>query len=465
MNQEQLDILNEIRVKMFYDPRKTLSEQSVVGAPDGGVIGTRELTKKPTEPENPIEKAFENVEIFPIPGHTTYMIPKINDPNGGLAYYYFPIETSKIQKFTFPVCEDFKNGEEFCKRYSINQPQLAKVLPVGSIREFRIGDDYYVARIGYNLTKNQLVFAGYKNQDGDLYISPDPEDFKSEWEKFLDDFGTLFQVIGSILVVIIIEYFSVGLATPLAYRIAIEIFAELLVNIPVALYDFKKGNTASGGLSLLFSLLPLMNNFLKIKGLTKEIAENIAEKLAQSEIKNVEQLGKFYETLTDPEKYVFSQVMKFDPKVLTSVIGKELKNILQDAIQNNTVILEKLLLKDQNWWKSIGLQLSAALPVAIAKEIFTKDFTEQEIQRMVEFFTDLEKQIGFDKTRAILRESLKNPNYGKQAFEQIIKSTPEEREKITLQMISDIETIIPRRDTGTSSGNKIIQASDTTKTQ
>jgi hypothetical protein len=142
-----------------------------------------------------------------------------------------------------------------------------------------------------------------------------------------------------------------------------------------------------------------------------------------------------------------------------------LKNILQDAIQNNNIILKKLLLKDQNWWKSIGLQLSAALPVAIAKELFTKDFTEQEIQRMVEFFTDLEKQIGFDKTRAILRESLKNPDYGKQAFEQIFQTTPEEREKLTLQMISDLEKIVSRKDTGTSSEDKIIQPSDTIQTK
>ena len=62
MNQAQLDILNEIRVKMFYDPRKTLSEQSVAGAPGGGVIGTSEPAKKSVEPENPIEKAFENVK-------------------------------------------------------------------------------------------------------------------------------------------------------------------------------------------------------------------------------------------------------------------------------------------------------------------------------------------------------------------------------------------------------------------
>jgi hypothetical protein len=465
MNQAQLDILNEIKVKMFYDPRKTLSEQSVVGAPDGGVIGTREASKKPVEPENPIEKAFENVEIFPIPGYTTYMIPKINDANGGIAYYYFPLETTKIQKFTFPVCEDFKNGEEWCKRYSVKQPQLAKLLPTGSIREFRIGDDYYTATIGYNLTKNQLIFAGFKNQDGDAYISPDPDDYKSEWEKFLDDYGTLFQVIGSILVASIIEFFSVGLGTPLAYRIAIEIFAELLVNIPVALYDFKKGNTAAGGLSLLFSLLPLMNNFLKVKGLTKEIAENISKRLAEIEIKNVEELGKFYETLTDPEKYVFSQVMKLDSNIVTNVISKELKNILQDAIQNNKVVLEKLLLKDQNWWKSIGLQISVALPIAIAKELFTKDFTVQEKQRMVEFFTDLEKQIGFDKTRLILKETLENPNYGKQIFERILTSTPKQKAKLTSIMVSDLERIVPRRDTNVFTREKIIQPSDTIQTQ
>jgi hypothetical protein len=441
MNQAQLDILNEIKVKMFYDPRKTLSEQSVVGAPDGGVIGTREAPKKPVEPENPIEKAFENVEIFPIPGYTTYIIPKINDANGGIAYYYFPLETTEIQKFTFPVCEDFKNGEEFCKRYSVKQPQLAKLLPAGSIRDFRIGDDYYVATIGYNLTKNQLIFAGFKNQDGDAYISPNPEDFKSEWQKFLDEYGTIYQIVGSILVVLVAEFFSAGLATPVAWRIALEILGELVVNIPVALYDYRKGNTISGNLSLLFALLPFMD-IKGLQGVSKELAENISKKLAQREIKNVEDLGNFYEALPDPEKYVFYQVMKQDPSVFKKQYKEGISKLFSQAVSDKKIV-QKLLLKDQTWWKNLGIQGSVVFFIMVAKEVLAREFTELEIERMTKFYLDLKKQLDDDKKRLLDEKIREDKQF---AFEFVTGALLPEGEEKDLFMEEMIESLDPQNE-------------------
>jgi hypothetical protein len=441
MNQTQLDILNEIKVKMFYDPRKTLSEQSVVGAPDGGVIGTREPSKKPVEPENPIEKAFENVEIFPIPGYTTYIIPKINDANGGIAYYYFPLETTEIQKFTFPVCEDFKNGEEFCKRYSVKQPQLAKLLPAGSIRDFRIGDDYYVATIGYNLTKNQLIFAGFKNQDGDAYISPNPEDFKSEWQKFLDEYGTIYQIVGSILVVLVAEFFSAGLATPVAWRIALEILGELVVNIPVALYDYRKGNTISGNLSLLFALLPFMD-IKGLQGVSKELAENISKKLAQREIKNVDDLGNFYEALPDPEKYVFYQVMKQDPSVFKKQYKEGISKLFSQAVSDKKIV-QKLLLKDQTWWKNLGIQGSVVFFIMVAKEVIAREFTELEIERMAKFYLDLKKQLDDDKKRLLDEKIREDKQF---ATKLVTGALLPEGEKKDLFMEEMIESLDPQNE-------------------
>ena len=46
MTKEQLDIINEIRLKMFYDPKKTLSEQSTVGAPNRGMVTPSEISQQ-----------------------------------------------------------------------------------------------------------------------------------------------------------------------------------------------------------------------------------------------------------------------------------------------------------------------------------------------------------------------------------------------------------------------------------
>jgi hypothetical protein len=441
MNQAQLDILNEIRVKMFYDPRKTLSEQSVAGAPDGGVIGTREPSKKPIEPENPIEKAFENVEIFPIPGYTTYMIPKINDANGGIAYYYFPLETTKIQKFTFPVCEDLKN-KEFCKRYSITQPQLSKILPSGSIREFRIENDYYTASIAFDTSNGELTFRGYKNQDDDYYKSPNPEDFKTEFQKFLDNYGTIYQIVGSILVILVAEFVTGGMATPVAWRLALEILGELVVNIPVALYDYKKGNTISGNLSLLFAFLPFLD-IRGVKGVTKEIAESISQKLIGKEIKNADDLGKFYESLSEEEQYVFYQVMKQNPDFFKQQYKEGLTKLFNQAV-NNKQIIQKLLLKDQTWWKNLGIQGGVAFFIMVAKELTTKEFSQEEIERMTKFYLDISKQLKTDEERAKFNQLLvQDKDFAEKAVETSLMPEGEEKDAYIQEMINTSQGIYP----------------------
>lgn len=55
MNQKQQEILNEIRVKMFYDPRKTLSEQET--------RFTRDLDKAFSTPEG-AKEYFKNIEPY-----------------------------------------------------------------------------------------------------------------------------------------------------------------------------------------------------------------------------------------------------------------------------------------------------------------------------------------------------------------------------------------------------------------
>ena len=439
MNQKQLELLNEIKVKMFYDPKKTLSEQTV---PLTGALDLSPL-QKDEKKEHPLGKEFENVEIFPIPGHTTYVIPKIDDPKGGVSYYYFPLETSKIQKFTFPVCEDFgKKGVEFCKRYSITQPQLSKILPSGSIREFRIENDYYTASIGFDTSNGELTFRGYKNQDGDYYKSPNPEDFKTEFQKFLDNYGTMYQIVGSILVILVAEFVTGGMATPVAWRLALEILGGLVVNIPVALYDYKKGNTVSGNLSLLFAFLPFLD-IRGVKGVTKEITESISQKLIGKEIKNADDLGKFYESLSKDEQYVFYQVMKQRPDFFKQQYKEGLTKLFNQAV-NNKQIIQKLLLKDQTWWKNLGIQGGVAFFIMVAKELTTKEFSQEEIERMTKFYLDISKQLKTDEERIKFNQLLvQDEDFAEKAVLTSLMPDGEEKDKYIQEMINTSQGIYP----------------------
>jgi hypothetical protein len=404
MNEKQLELLNEIKVKMFYDPRKTLSEQSVVGAPDAGVTNS---SKPSVDIEKSLGKEWEDTEIYPIPGYKPFVIPKINNPEGGYGYMYLPEESEDtISYIRFVSCEDFQKGE-FCNRYSINTENLQKIYPPGAIKSFEISTKKYIATIGWDPQRG-LVFLGYRVRGtSDYYVSPNPEDFKTDWEKWFDKYGTVFQIVGSVVALAAISYFTGGMALPVAYRLGLEILVEAAINIPVALYEYKKGNEASGNLSLMFSLLPLIQ-LPPLKGISKETLESISQKLSQTTIESGSDVAKFYdEALTETEKYAFSRVMKQDPYYLKKMLDKEVYNLikLKSADKN---FLKKILFKNQNWWKELGLQFPAAIALVLSKNVFGEDVSEVEKQKLERFLISFLEKHGQEYLEKGVEEIIDN---------------------------------------------------------
>lgn len=401
MNEKQLELLNEIKVKMFYDPRKTLSEQSVVGAPDAGVTNS---SKPSVDVEKSLGKEWEDTEIYPIPGYKPFVIPKINNPEGGYGYMYLPEESENtISYIRFVTCEDFQKGEEFCNRHSINTENLQKIYPSGAIESFEISTKKYIATIGWDPQRG-LVFLGYRVRGtSDYYVSPNPEDFKTDWEKWFDKYGTAFQIVGSVVALAAISYFTGGMALPVAYRLGLEILVEAAINIPVALYEYKKGNEASGNLSLMFTLLPLIQ-LPALKGISKETLESISQKLSQATIESGSDVANFYdEVLTETEKYAFSRVMKQDPYYLKKILDKEVYNLIKLKSTDKN-FLKKILFKDQNWWKELGLQFPAAIALVLSKNLFGEDASEVEKQKLESFLISFLQKHGQESLEKVTEE-------------------------------------------------------------
>lgn len=415
MNEKQLELLNEIKVKMFYDPKKTLSEQTVplTGPLDLSPLQNDEKT------EHPLGKEWEDTEIYPIPGYKPFVIPKINNPEGGYGYMYLPEESEDtISYIRFVTCEDFQKGE-FCNRYSINTENLQKIYPPGAIKSFEISTKKYVATIGWD-PQQGLVFLGYRVRGtSDYYVSPNPEDFKTDWEKWFDKYGTAFQIVGSVVALAAISYFTGGMALPVAYRLGLEILVEAAINIPVALYEYKKGNEASGNLSLMFTLLPLIQ-LPPLKGISKETLESISQKLSERTIKSGTDVAKFYdEALTETEKYAFSRVMKQDPYYLKKMLDKEVYNLirLKSADRN---FLKKILFKDQNWWKELGLQFPSAIALVLSKNVFGEDTTEVEKQKLEKFLFSFLQEHGQESLEKVTEEIIDNEELALELGEALV---------------------------------------------
>jgi hypothetical protein len=452
MNQAQLDILNEIRVKMFYDPRKTLSEQSVIGAPDGGVIGTREPSKK-TQTADDYEKWFAqelkdvDFEAYPIPGYKPYLVPKINNPNGGFGYMYFPEKGFENVEKNLNTSYSQFGLEEWADYFKLSEDLLKKILPNGTIKSFTIKDEKgktdYFTRLQLhtkNIENNQkefvkLIFAGYISADNVQYKGENPDDYKNVWEKFLDEWETSFQIMASIIIGAVVTYFTGGMALPFAARFGLILLSELAVNVPVALYDWKKGDNASAWINILFSLLP----FIKVGGtVSKEIAESIAKQASTKTIENAAQLKEFFEGLTKDEQYYLSRILKQNPEDIKSQLSPVIQNLFENASKDKN-FLKKILLKDQTWWKDMGAQGLSAFALVWIKGVFGREATEEEMKRMIDFLTIVPKE----EYEEIVNSTLENDTTAKKVGEMIFD---EKYDEVSSQMIDSITNYVSNKD-------------------
>jgi hypothetical protein len=414
MNSKQLELLNEIKVKMFYDPSKTLSEQTIPGA---GPVDAQSFYKK--EPISKVNQDFEQFKIYPIEGYKAYLTPAINDPQGGVNYIYLPYDSeNSIEKYSSDITWDtFKDGKKIAQNFGLDNKNLQKVLTPGTVRKFKIKGEPYAGVLNYD-DSTGLTFKGYRNKAGQYYKTPNPEDFKSEFEKFMDKWGVTFQIVGSIVVSALIEKFTFGLGTPLALRILAQIGTELAFNIPFAVYEIQKGDDMETalGLAVVFSLLPLVEFsplIRGIKGASKEVLASIAKKAtdAGNDVK------KFGDSLSETEKYVFSQVMKQDPEKFKEAFEAGLKDLFTKAIQDKT-ILKKIALIDQKWWKSAGLQLSGAILILLGVSIFgPESFSDAEKTRMMNFMKDVEAKLTPEQTQKLTLELINNPELAEPLIE------------------------------------------------
>jgi hypothetical protein len=422
-----LELINRVKLLMKYDMSKTLHEnileQSVIGAPNQGsaTVQTSSPGKSSEEPKE------VNKEVWPIPGYRTYYTPTSNSVSGGRSYQYFPLDIeSTIKLWEFATPEDFpellklEKGDFWWKK--ITAQHLNKILPAGTVRNFSInGIQYLTSLTATDDSKGYWVFKGYLGSNGQYYQSPDPEEYKNEWDKFVEKYGTITQVVLSVLAAIVIEVLTAGTGTALAVKLLYEVMVELAINIPIALHELKKGDNFGAGLSIIFSFLPFLNTrLLGLGKISKNVSEEMAKKLASANITDGAGLARFYDNLeTDDEKYLLSMVLKQSPEVIEKSFKDFLENIFKDP-KFDKKILRKIAFKDRLWWKDAGMQVTAALSLIALKLKYGNSFSQQEYKRMNDFVVSVFKEMGEDEgqkfTAEVLQDTVKTESFVKIAM-------------------------------------------------
>jgi hypothetical protein len=349
---------------------------------------------------------------------------------------YFPLGIKdSITLWNFTTPNDFPELKNRVKYGFETAVHFQKILPFGTVRNFNINGQQYFTRLS---RPNKIwVFNGYYSGEKS-YVSPNPENYKSEWDKFLEKYKDVFQIIASVLAAILIEVITAGTGTAFAVKLIWEVAAELLINIPVSIFERKMGDDVAANLSLIFSFLPFLDaKFLRIGGVSKEISQKISKELLDSGITDSTKLAQFYDNLgTDSEKYLFSRVLQQRPEDIEKAFAGLFKQVFSDP-ETNKKIFTKLAFKDKTWWKTVGLQVSTAMTLCLMKSIFSTNYSEEQYNRMNDFMVSFFEKVGDEKGQKIIQKTLQIPKSQDLLIKMVMSDTSntKEVEKLTIEYV------------------------------
>lgn len=277
--------------------------------------------------------------------------PKYGGSESGLidGYCVYPVtqpETSKIVGMHIPAGStiEWRNENNIIKLLERVKTEykdedfknyITDVLPPGTVASFTSKGNIYKTRLRKkDFPGSKWRFIGYFTKDGIQYIQPEWESKRTDYERFVDDWGVAVQFSVAIAAGMLIPVAGLGFTTSVLLELAIE----LVVGLPVAVREFQTNKTTSGIFSVVFSFLPLIKFSKTIKGFNALTSESLSRKFAESGLKqtsSVDEYIEFWGKLSDEEKNLLSAFLKNDESA--ELIGKEISNQIKDELKEEII--------------------------------------------------------------------------------------------------------------------------------
>jgi hypothetical protein len=431
MNNHQ-EILRDILLKMNYDSSKTLYENISLleqGSSDINIdrLNKQQLSQAPETIKQQLQPGEVDVEhiYMRVPGHIAMSSP-------GNTYIWIPKE-SKYRLFTGSK-DDFKYMDWSQIKKVPTYEQLISLLKPGTLKSFitPTGERYfYVPKIHPEF--GDLKPAGYKNANGEWYVSPKVEDIRTSWQKFLDDYGLPFQLVGSLLIAVLGTIATEGLGAPASWAMFFEIVGELGLNIPMAVREAQKGENISSTMSVLFAMLPMIKYGVGLGKISDQTAQILADKLAKANIQTEKELLEFIKSLPESEKLAMNMVLKQDPKNLKKISEQMVNQETLKFLQNNRKnILGKLPLTSREWAKSLGVDILTVGPLMAYKFWKGENLKPEEARKLNGFILSFPKQSQQEVVEALISDP--------KLVEQAINNTEETKKYIETKLTPKFDT-------------------------
>ena len=366
-------LVNRVKLLMGYDMSKTLNEntQHIFEQPDSRfetpahreimARGEQQILARRAEEES---KKYPNWCRYP---DKALGIPKnpegaegedaiLVDPKSGKRFCYYPSPSNQKmgEISSIPIPEDspiafwdVEGISDTVNKFSKDYPKddkkllisnLSKVLPIGTVRQFVVGEENY---LGYlSRTEGDVLwrFGYYRNSKTKApYTPPEWVDERSDYQRFVDEYGFAIQITAAVATAI------AGLLTGgAAWVLYAEIVIEGGLGLAVGLRELEKGENVSAALSFITGALPMLKLSKMFRGIPNEVFAELSEKLSKAGLtksSNVEDYVKFYNGLSESEQLVMSKLLTQD-EVTRNLLLKELKTAVSDDLPK--IIIKEL---------------------------------------------------------------------------------------------------------------------------
>jgi hypothetical protein len=232
--------------------------------------------------------------------------------------------------------------------------RIEQLFPKGSIIKFKINEGSYEFNTYVNIDPitSDLMFNWYYDQSGNQYEQPESVDTRTDYQKFIDEWGMWIQM----ATLVVASIFVPALAP--VWALYIELGLELGTGLLLAQRDFEKGDNVMGMINILTGGISALKFAPIFRGIDPEVAKRLGVRMSKAGI-NKNTTAKEYEKFvrilmkTDPEaSKVLNKMAHFDDYTRNLIQNELPKRIEKEAIDGikNYILKNPQKLGDVKFW-------------------------------------------------------------------------------------------------------------------
>jgi hypothetical protein len=430
-------LVNRVKLLMKYDMSKTLNENSqyIFEQPDSRfenpqtkeilARGKQQILQRRADKES---KEYPNWCKYP-----DKALPYPKNPDGAegddailkttdgtrFCLYQSPSRTQEGKIESVPIPEDSEiyfwdiqgisdTVDKFIEKYPEEDKKLlignlSTILPIGSVRQFVIGDEDYICYLRKTKGTNLWKFEYYRNSETKkLYTPPEWVDERSDYQRFVDDYGFAIQITAAVATAI-----AGALTGGAAWVLYAEIVIEAGLGAAVGFRELEKGENVSAALSFITGTLPMLKLSKVFRGIPNGVFTELSEKLSNAGLtnsSNVNDYVKFYNELSEPEKMVMSKLLSQD-EVTKNILLKELKTTLSEdlpkiiikgfknMIKTNPELLKSISFFNKLWVRELSTNTFFILLGILVDSVLGDVLNSEDLEKLKGVYINVPKEL------------------------------------------------------------------------